>query len=140
MSPDPVFSAQALRDARLRAGLTQGELARRIGVAGGERVSEWERGQARVRSATRLHALAAALGVNPVDLLQAPSGRRGLRWYRMLAGLTPAELARAASVSVPTVKRWEAHGTARGLPVATLTGLAAALGVTPDAVAEALRR
>ena len=36
---DPV----ALRDARLRMGLTQHELARLI-VAGGERISRWELG------------------------------------------------------------------------------------------------
>ena len=34
----------ALRDARLRMGLTQHELARLIDVAGGERISRWELG------------------------------------------------------------------------------------------------
>src|SRR5690606_28502607 len=107
----PVFDAAQLRAARLRAGLTQGQLARLIGVAGGERVSAWERGQAQVRNPARLHALANALGVTPAELLEIPPAGRNLRWLRLVAGLTLDQLAAAVNASVPTIKRWEAHGT-----------------------------
>ena len=39
----------ALRAARERAGLTQHQLARLVGVAGGERVSRWELGTSEPR-------------------------------------------------------------------------------------------
>jgi transcriptional regulator with XRE-family HTH domain len=43
------LNPEALRAARVRAGLTQHELARLVGVAGGERVSRWELGTSRPR-------------------------------------------------------------------------------------------
>jgi DNA-binding XRE family transcriptional regulator len=63
---DPV----ALRDARLRMGLTQHELARLIDVAGGERISRWELGSSAPRPEI-LHRLAQALNVDAADLLDA---------------------------------------------------------------------
>src|SRR5665647_3888120 len=53
----------ALRDARIRMGLTQHELARLIDVAGGERISRWELGSSALRP-EMLHRLAQALNVD----------------------------------------------------------------------------
>lgn len=58
----------AIRDSRIAAGLTQQELARLVGVAGGDRVSKWECGAA-VPRPEALHRLAAVLDVQPIDLL-----------------------------------------------------------------------
>ncbi|NLD76310.1 MAG: helix-turn-helix transcriptional regulator [Acidimicrobiales bacterium] len=140
MEPDPLFSAQALVHARRQAGLTQAEVARRLGLAGGERVSTWERGLAAPQNPKQLHALAAALNVQPIDLLNPNHQGGGLRWYRTLAGMSVAELALAAHVSAATVKRWESQGIRRDLPEATVRDLAEALKVTPSAVTDALRR
>ena len=56
-----------MREARRAAGMTQAELARRVGVAGGERVSVWERGLA-APSAVAVARMAEVLGVDPVAL------------------------------------------------------------------------
>ena len=61
------FQPGALRRARLNAGMTQSELARRLGVAGGERVSRWELGLSVPRSNTVVRA-AEVLGVEVGDL------------------------------------------------------------------------
>lgn len=139
MATSPVVDAAALRVAREQAGLTQAEVARRAGLAGGERVSVWERGLAVPRNPTVLHAVASALNVRPTSLLVPPSNGPNLRWLRFAAGLTVEEFAQAAHTSVPTIKRWEAHGVRRQLPGRTIQNLAEALGVTPQVVTSALR-
>lgn len=55
--------AHRIRLARQAAGLTQAELARRVGVTG-ECVSLWERGQ-RTPNSAYIPALAKACGVGP---------------------------------------------------------------------------
>lgn len=45
METAPALDGDALRRARERAGLSQNELARRVGLAAGDRVSRWERGR-----------------------------------------------------------------------------------------------
>ena len=44
--------AERLREARLAAGLTQAQLAQRIGVADGTRVAAWEHGRSTPHPAT----------------------------------------------------------------------------------------
>lgn len=83
--PEPEFNPAALRDARERAGLTQHELARNVGVAGGERISRWELGTSTPRAAV-LHRLAKALGVATQDLLESSDGPPTLRLLRLRAG------------------------------------------------------
>jgi transcriptional regulator with XRE-family HTH domain len=57
-----------------------------------------------------------------------------LRGLREAAGLSRAELARRAGVPVSTLRGWEGD---RGFPgLAALRGLAAALGVTVERLAE----
>ncbi len=65
----------ALRAARERAGLTQHQLARLVGVAGGERVSRWELGTSEPRPEI-LVRLAKVLDVAALDLLDVGGWRR----------------------------------------------------------------
>lgn len=137
METAPALDGDALRRARERAGLSQNELARRVGLAAGDRISRWERGEARPRSPRTLHNVARALGVGARELLLPPESGPNLRWLRFAAGLSVDELAAATNSGVSTVKRWEADGHATPSPK-TLAALAAALSTTPEAVQAAL--
>lgn len=120
---------EALRAARLRAGLTQHELARAIGVAGGERISRWELATSAPRP-QMLHRLAQALNVAARDLLERPVGPPDLRRLRTSAGLSARTVAVRAHMSLPTYIRWEAGGIERLPAMAALEPLAKALDVT----------
>jgi len=137
METAPALDAVALRRAREHSGLSQNELARRAGLAGGDRVSRWERGEARPRSPRTLHDLAEALGVEARDLLLPPESGPNLRWLRFAAGLSIDELAIAANSGVSTVKRWEAEGHANPSN-ATLSALATALSTSTETIRRAL--
>lgn len=126
-----------MRAARERAGLSQNELARVLGLAGGVRVSKWERGVARPRSPHALHAVASVLNVEARELL-APEKEPNLRWLRFAAGVSVGELAAAAHCAVSTVKRWEAQGLHAPSDALVCT-LAATLGTSSDRVKGALR-
>ena len=126
----------ALRDARIRMGLTQHELARLIDVAGGERISRWELGSSAPR-AELLHRLAEALHVGVEDLLDA-GGPADLRRLRTTAGLSARTVAARAHISAPTYIRWESGGTKRLPARQALKPLANALNVTVEDVASAI--
>ncbi len=129
--------AAALRRARTERGLTQAELANILGVAGGERVSAWERGvnQPDVRL---VPVLASALGVEPAALLGRPqSALRELRWT---AGLTARELGAALHVSRNTYLRYESGERSIPRHALAVPRLAAALGVSEQVVTAALQR
>jgi transcriptional regulator with XRE-family HTH domain len=137
MLSDPIVSPEALRAAREKAGLTQHELARLVGVAGGERVSRWERGSSAPRPDV-LHRVAAVLGIGPRDLLTPLVGSPDVRRLRTLAGLSLEALAARAHTSVSTVNRWEAGRIERIPDRVTLDPVAAALRVTIENVELAL--
>lgn len=127
-----------LRRAREEAGFTQHQLAREVGVVGGERVSRWELG----RSAPRLEQLrriAEVLGVSIADLLELPETGLGLRELRLLAGLDALELAMKVNVSARTLRRWEEGEFQREVPLGTQRLLGSALGVSVGEVDQALR-
>ena len=131
------FEPQALRQARVAAGFTQHELARMLGVAGGERVSRWELG----RSAPRLDTLARAAAVLSVDvesLLVGGEDHGELRSLRQARGLTLAELAHQVHVSKSTISRWETGQGSRELPPGIVRLLADALGVSLSTVRTAI--
>lgn len=114
MSPVPLFDPAALRSARLAAGLTQADLARRLDMAGGERVSQWERGVTTPHSPALLRAIARALGVEVTSLTRdddadPDSPITPLTRLRVKAGLSREVLADRVHVSITTVERWE-HG------------------------------
>lgn len=136
MRSGQVIDGAALRAAREKAGLTQHDLAYEIGVAGGERVSRWERGASEPRPAV-LHRVAAVLGVEVSQLLvqaQSPDLRR----LRILAGLSARQVAEQAHVSLPTYARWEAGSFERLPSSASVQALARALDVSVGAVTAAV--
>lgn len=137
METAPAIDGDALRLARERAGLSQNELARLLGLASGQRVSRWERGDARPRTPQILHALAGAVGLSPSGLLVVPQEGPNLRWLRFVAGLSVEELAEALHVAVSTVKRWESGGLAFPSD-ATVAALARALSASPEVIHSAL--
>lgn len=129
MTSPSSFDHVALRHAREAAGLTQAALARKLGLAGGERVSEWERGVTSPGSPARLRALARALDVPVSNLLTSPAASAPtlLRQLRITAGLTREALAERVHVSITTVERWERGDFVRPLSAETTRLLAKAL-------------
>lgn len=133
----PDFSPSALRSARARAGLTQHELARLVGVSGGERVSLWERGEMAPRAQT-VSALAKALNVPVEELLGIASETPDLRALRRRVALTTADVAQSAFVSTSTYERWE-RGVGRQMPALdSVQGMAEKLGVDRATVERAI--
>jgi len=139
MFRQPRLDGQALRRARRAAGLTQHELARRVGVAGGERVSRWELGTSSPRPDV-LRRVADVLDVRVVALWLPEPSSPDLRSLRAAAGLSMDELARRVHVSKTTVSRWESGHVVRELPARLLALLADALSANTAAVEEAFRR
>ena len=135
---EPTINPESLRAARLRKELTQHQLARLIGVAGGERISRWELGTSAPRPELLIR-LAAVLDIRPVDILTPHPGPPDLRRIRVLAGLSAQELARQAHVSVANVQRWETGRIERIPPRSILERLASVLAVQPSDVEEALQ-
>lgn len=133
------FDPTALHTARVRAGLTQSQLARRIDVAGGERVSQWELGESAPRP-DMLGRLARALDIPVSSLLTPPAAEPDLRRLRQEAALSALEVAARAHLTTPTYLRWETGRFKRMPTPQALTGLAQVLGVTAQDVEAALRR
>lgn len=135
--PDPTPDPNAVRAARVRKGLTQHELARLVGVAGGERVSRWELGTSAPRPEV-LVRLASVLQVSPVELLTPDPRPPDLRRLRVLAGLSARQLASRAHLSLANIQRWES-GRIERIPAApTLEPLADVLGTSTEEVEQAL--
>lgn len=126
-----------LRKCRVAAGLTQQELARRLGIAGGERISAWENGRSVPRPGVLAKA-AGVLGVEVVDLLSVERGQESLGELRLCAGLTVRELAARARVGVGTLARWEAGERVAGPDPSALERLARGLGVPTARVSAAV--
>lgn len=125
-----------LRAAREKAGLTQHELARLVGAAGGERISRWELGTS-VPRPDFLVKLARALDIPTLRLVRLDGEIPDLRALRLQAGLTVPDLAAAVSVAVPTYYAWE-QGRWTRLPASkTLEALARAFGESLEVVAAA---
>lgn len=130
---------EAIRIARRKAGLTQGQVATALGLAGGEAVSVWERGAFEPSSARLLHDLADVLQASVPELLRRDRGQIDLRYLRLVAGLESAEVADLLHVAVSTYRRWERGAWTRMPSEAIIAGLSAAFGVRPHVVTEALR-
>ena len=96
------FRADALREARIRAGVSQEAVAKLVGVSSWT-YGQWETGRA-TPLAGRLMRLAASVGGDVADLVGPP---QTLVDYRVLAGLSQADLAERIGVSRATVAGWE---------------------------------
>ncbi len=94
---DDAFGARLLR-LRTRVGLSQAEVAKRIGVSAPS-ISSWEKGRARPKRG-RMAKLAAILGVPTADLLDdaAPEVLEDV------IGRSREQIARAAGISVDRVR------------------------------------
>lgn len=100
------FDGRCLRRARLRSGLSQAELAARIGVKRNN-ITRWESEQEPVTPRlSTLALLADVLQVRPGELYRLQS-ERGLRRLRLRAGLTQRELGEAAGVPRSTISAIE---------------------------------
>jgi len=126
----------ALRAARESAGLTQHELARVVGAAGGERISRWELGTS-VPRPDFLVKLAKALDIPTLRLIHLDGEVADLKALRLQAGLTVSALAAATNVAMPTYYAWEQGRWTRRPGTETLEPMARALGEPIDAVAAA---
>ena len=127
-APEPPLSE--LRRLRRRTGLSQSQVAARIG-AGRHSLSAWERGQRPPLAAVRPLAgvygvpvarVARAAGVTPPRLLDRRTWAPGdlpevLETVRRWAGLTQGQVAERLSCSVSSVRAWE---NARGVPGSAL--------------------
>lgn len=139
MPGDPRLDVAALRAARVRAGLTQHEFARLVGVAGGERVSRWELGTSSPRPEI-LRRIAATLDVSLADLVVAGAEPADLRGLRVAAGLSMEELATRVHVSKATLSRWESGHVVNAPARAALELLADSLAATVEDVERAFDR
>lgn len=130
------FNVHALRDARVRAGLTQKAAADAVGVSVAS-YRQWEKVQGHKPSAPRLPIIAEAVGV-AVDALFATS--LTLADHRAQAGLTQAGLAELVGVSRALVATWE-RGEQRIAPryhgaVTSVLGVAPKDMADPETTAE----
>lgn len=137
--PDPHFDPEALRRARNGKGLTQHELARLIGMAGGERVSRWELGLT-VPRPEALGRIAEVLETDIDALLTPINHHPDLCRLRILAAMSANQLAQQTHISLSTIRRWEAGQVAQLPTEETLQPVAAALGVRVADVENALRQ
>ncbi len=127
----------ALRAARERLGLTQHQLARLVGVAGGERISRWELGLDEPRPDS-MARLARVLNAQVIELLDVDPERRDLRALRYCAGLSAGEVAAAAHISARSYARWESGSWVRQPTAENLRAIARKLNVPVSAVRDAL--
>lgn len=125
-----------LRAAREEAGLTQHELARLVGAAGGERIPRWELGSSTPRP-DFLVRLAKALDIPTLRLIHLDGDVPDLRALRLQAGLTVPELATSVNVAMPTYYAWEQGRWTRLPAPQSLEALARALGESVESVAAA---
>lgn len=125
-----------LRAARESAGLTQHELARLVGAAGGERVSRWELGTS-VPRPDFLIKLARALDIPTLRLIHLDGDIPDLRALRLKAGLTVPELAARTNMAVKTYYSWEVGRWTRLPPPPVIEALAEVFGEPADVVAAA---
>jgi len=104
--------AEEIRERRLRLGLSQAELARRIGVHA-QTVRAWERGASypreslRVRLLEVLEELESGLPSGLRDKVQKDDLGQEIRRRRLRLCMTQDELARRVGVNVRTVRAWE---------------------------------
>jgi DNA-binding XRE family transcriptional regulator len=134
----PLLRGDRLRAAREAMGLTRDELATRPELSSPSRIRVWETGLDRPRPRF-VPRLAAALGVDPLHLLDVDPDDPPLAALRLAAGLATNEVT-APSLSVMTYVRLE-DGRPGADPSATLiAAVAEVLGVDVARVDAAVRR
>ena len=135
----PVLRGRRVAELRHAAGLTQTQLADGVGVALQARISQWERGVEQP-SARFVAALADALHVTPLEILNVDISDPPLSALRLAAGLSMADVVRIAGIPYATYNRIE-NGKVRSEPAAELLiSLASALSVTTECVRLSISR
>ena len=119
--------------------MTVEELASRVGVANGARVTLWERGSEQPKPHL-IPRLAKVLRVDPSSMLALTHASPDLSALRMMAGLSRDELAGAAHLSKMTYNRLERGIGVRGPSRSVVQALAAALGASEAAVLASIER
>jgi transcriptional regulator with XRE-family HTH domain len=124
------FSPARLRDARIQAGKSPGQLAEDAGVPRPD-VSKYEAGRASPPP-PRLAALARALGTTGAALLEIPAVGEGLAHIRAAAGLMQSQLAIQAGIGL---KRYQlAELGQRPLSNTDITGISTVTAVPASRV------
>jgi transcriptional regulator with XRE-family HTH domain len=116
--------------------MTQEQLARSIG-SDQARVSEWERGLFSPRPG-QVPALAGAVGVDPLQLLDIDSQGPELEALRLAAGLSLQTIAAAVGTSVSRYRRIERGARLEDPPGELVERLASVLSVPPGTVRAAV--
>lgn len=130
------FQRSTFRNERVKAGFSQGELARAATVSPST-IHHWEAGT-KSPQVDRLAHVARVLGVPIATLVDIPEGERFPGDWRVLAGLTQPELAAVAGVSTSLVARLERGEVT--LSDEACERLAPALGITKQQFSEAFER
>lgn len=131
-----VFRAQCLRDARLAAGLTQVQLAAALGTTRHE-VGRWERGEF-VPRPQMIPAVAAVVGLDPLELLEVDPAAPRLEDLRMAAGLSLDAMSAKIPMVLTTYRDLELGTVQRDPPPATVKRIAAILAVPTVTVRQAI--
>jgi transcriptional regulator with XRE-family HTH domain len=129
----------ALRQARLKAGLTMSEVAEAVGVADGARIGAWEHGLEQPHPRF-IPQLAKVVKLPVTALLVGKGLEPSLADLRLTKGLTLTELASSAGIPRTTCHRLEQGVSARVPDQASLSALASALDSSSDAVLAAIVR
>jgi len=132
---------RGLRVARLRtlAGWTQAGLAAELGASGRRRVGQWERGLEQPQP-RYLPLLAAALQVEPLELLTVDRHNPPLQALRLAAGLTLTEVAAASGIPYSSYHRLEHGLIVADTTAATAKALARTFDVNDDQILRAAAR
>jgi transcriptional regulator with XRE-family HTH domain len=129
----PLLDPGQLREARVRAGLSQQEVADRLGLQQ-PTISQWERGKTGGPTRAQLARLRAFLDLAAPEDQEEGSSRSPVgEWLartRAQRGMTRRELSDAAGVSVPQIFNIE-KGQTSNPRAETRQRLAAALGEEP---------
>ncbi len=99
------FSAEALRNARRDAGLSQTETAR-VARVGADTIRRWEQGESSPQ-VDLLAKVVGVLGVTIADVVHVPKAERYPGDWRVLLGLTQPQLGAKAGVATQIVSSVE---------------------------------
>lgn len=134
----PGFRGDRLTAARLAAGLTVIDLAAAVGGSESQ-IRAWETGRTAHPRPPLVPRLAAALGVDPLTLLDVDPADPPLAALRLAAGLSVHDVAAAAGTSSMRYYRLEA-GTSEPPAPEVAAAIAAALNTGPTQVEAAAHR
>ncbi len=130
------FSGARLAAARIAAGLTQEGLARVLHTSQ-RRISDWERGMIAPRPELT-PKLAAALGLDALELLGADPEAPSLEDLRLAAGLTMDQVAQRLRISRSRYRAMEIGATRREPAPGLVTSLARIYAVPAVTVRRAI--